>query len=117
MKEDENALVEMLLNLKWFNDMYFAAESFYAVIRGDDVTALDTWISTYENSTIAKLKTFVYGIKMDIKAVANSIKYNVSNGIVEGYVNKLKEVKRTMYGRAHIKLLKRKMVMTNILFN
>lgn len=46
---------------------------------------------------------------------SNSIKYNVSNGIVEGYVNKFKEVKRTMYGRAHIKLLKRKMVMTNIL--
>lgn len=117
MKEDENALVEKLLNLKWFNDIYFAAESFYAVIRGDDVAALDTWISTYENSAIAKLKTFVYGIKMDMKAVTNSIKYNVSNGIVEGYVNKLKEVKRTMYGRAHIKLLKRKMVMTNILFN
>lgn len=54
---------------------------------------------------------------MDLKAVANSIKYNVSNGIVEGYVNKLKEVKRTMYGRAKIELLKRKMVMTNRLFN
>ncbi len=117
IKEDENELVEKLLNLKWFNEIYNAAESFYAVIKGDNVAALKAWISTYEESTITKLKTFVYGIKMDLKAVSNSIKYKVSNGIVEGYVNKLKEVKRTMYGRAHIKLLKRKMVMTNILFN
>ena len=76
-----------------------------------------TWISTYEESNITKLKTFVYGIKMNINAVANSIHYDVSNGIVEGYVNKLKEVKRTMYGRAHIELLKRKMVIPPMRFN
>lgn len=117
MKEDEMALVTKLLNLKWFNEIYYAAASFYTVIRGDNVTPLKTWISTYEKSTITKLKTFVHGIKMDLNAVSNSIKYAVSNGIVEGYVNKLKEVKRTMYGRAHIELLKRKMVIAPIIFN
>lgn len=54
---------------------------------------------------------------MDLNAVSNSIEYDVSNGIVEGYVNKLKEIKRTMYGRAHVQLLKRKMVIAPILFN
>lgn len=117
MKDCERELVTKLLNLKWFNDIYYAAASFYTIIRGDNVTSLKTWISTYENSTINKLKTFVYGIKRDLDAVSNSIEYNVSNGIVEGFVNKLKEVKRTMYGRAHIELLKRKMVIAPILFN
>lgn len=117
MKDKERELVAKLFNLEWFNDIYNAAESFYTAIRGDSVAALKTWISMYEESKIAKLKTFVYGIKMDMEAVVNSIEYTVSNGIVEGYVNKLKEVKRTMYGRAHLELLKRKMVVTNILFN
>lgn len=35
---------------------------------------------------------------MDLKAVQNAIAMDTSNGIVEGYVNKLKAVKRTMYG-------------------
>ena len=117
MKDDESALIAKLLDLKWFNHIYHAAASFYTVIRGDDVTSLKTWISTYEESVIAKLRTFVYGIKKDIDAVANAIKYDVSNGIVEGYVNKLKEVKRTMYGRAKIQLLKRKMVIPQAIFN
>ena len=38
-------------------------------------------------------------------AVINSIKYNVSNGITEGYVNKIKVMKRIMYGRASCELI------------
>ena len=117
MKENERELVIKLLRLKWFNSIYNAAASFYTIIRGDNVTALKTWISTYEESNITNLKNFVYGIKMDMNAVANSIHYDISNGITEGYVNKLKEVKRTMYGRAHIELLKRKMVIPPMRFN
>lgn len=54
---------------------------------------------------------------MDFKAVKNTIKYNVTNGITEGFVNKLKVVKRVMYGRAGLDLLKKKMIMENIFFN
>ena len=63
------------------------------------------------------LKTFINGIRMDYNAVKNTIKYNVTNGITEGFVNKLKVVKRVMYGRAGLELLKRKMIMEKILFN
>ncbi len=63
------------------------------------------------------LKTFITGIRMDYNAVKNTIKYNVTNGITEGFVNKLKVVKRVMYGRAGLELLKRKIIMEKILFN
>ena len=63
------------------------------------------------------LRAFITGIKMDFKAVKNTIKYNVTNGITEGFVNKLKVVKRVMYGRAGLDLLKKKMIMENIFFN
>ena len=65
------------------------------------------------NTTIKKLETFIKGIILDEKAVKNAIDYTQSNGIVEGLVNKLKTIKRTMYGRAGLELLKRKMVLTN----
>ena len=64
-----------------------------------------------------KIKTFVKGIQMDLKAVKNAILHPVSNGITEGYVNKLKLVKRIMYGKAKLHLLKVKMVMGSWIFN
>ena len=47
----------------------------------------------------------------------DTIRLNITNGITEGFVNKLKAVKRTMYGRAGINLLKRKLVLEHVLFN
>ncbi len=57
------------------------------------------------------------GIRKDYKAVKNTIKYNITNGITEGLVNKLKAVKRTMYGRAGLELQRIKMVMEHVFFN
>ena len=61
--------------------------------------------------------TFIRGVKLDYKAVKNTIIYNVTNGITEGFVNKLKIVKRIMYGKASIELLKNKLTMEHVLFN
>ncbi len=46
---------------------------------------------------------------MDIKAVRNAMIYPVSTGITEGFANKLKTIKRVMYGKAKLPLLKIKM--------
>ena len=59
---------------------------------------------------------WIYRLK-NFKAVKNTIRLNVTNGITEGYVNKLKAVKRLMYGRAGIEILKNKPVLEHVLFN
>lgn len=74
-------------------------------------------MKTYGRSSIAELRTFTYGINMDLNAVRNTITYDTSNGVVEGFVNKLKSVKQTMYGRASLELLRIKMVFSNLAFN
>lgn len=84
---------------------------------GDNIDDLDTWLENYGNSPVQELRSFAYGIKMDRKAVSNAIALDTSNGIVEGFVNKLKVVKRIMYGRASLDLLKRKMVFSDLSFN
>ena len=82
-----------------------------------DLDALIRWMRKFWKTKTNTLKAFITGIKMDFKTVKNTIKYNVTNGITEGFVNKLKVVKRVMYGRAGLELLKRKMIMEKILFN
>ena len=117
MVKDEVTLVEKMMSFGWFRDIYNAASSFYATIMGDDINDLDTWLENYGKSPIQELRSFAYGIRMDLKAVRNAIALEISNGIVEGFVNKLKEVKRVMYGRASLNLLKRKMVFSDLCFN
>lgn len=63
------------------------------------------------------LKTLAYGISLDIKDVQNAVLYDISNGIVEGFVNKLKVVKRMMYGKASLNILRNKMVFSELGFN
>ena len=89
----------------WFRDIYNAASSFYATIMGNDIDELDSWLDSYGKSPIKELRSFAYGIRMDLKAVRNAITFDASNGIVEGFVNKLKAVKRVMFGRASLDLI------------
>lgn len=117
MTESEKTLVAKLLRLDWYTEMYNAAASFFDVMKSHDRHQLDIWIRDHETSSIDKIRTFVYGIKMDIEAVKESVVNDVSNGITEGFVNKLKEVKRTMYGKASLTLLKIKMIKPALFFN
>lgn len=117
MIPEEQPLIEKLQSFGWFRDTYNAAAAFYSAIMGDDKSALKTWLDSYGQSPISELRSFAYGIKMDIKAVNNAIDLDTSNGIVEGYVNKLKAVKRVMYGRASVDLLRTKMVFSRLGFN
>lgn len=117
LNEQESRLISKLLTLDWFNTLYNAAAEFKDLLKSSNPDRLTTWIETYGNTSLERLRRFVYGIKMDIKAVRNCITHPVSNGIVEGFVNKIKEVKRIMFGRAGIELLKRKLILEPLLFN
>lgn len=116
--DDENGkLMKLLQRADWFNQMYEATCSFCCLIRGNDPMNLIRWMKKYWKTNITQLKTFIRGVKLDYKAVKNTIIYNVTNGITEGFVNKLKVVKRIMYGKASIELLKNKLTMEHVLFN
>jgi len=50
----------------------------------------------------------VNGLKRDFQAVRNAIIYEYNNGLAEGSVNKLKVIKRIMYGRNKFEMLRQK---------
>lgn len=72
------------------------------------------WIDFVKHSKykLAGLKSFARGLLADIEAVENAIKMSWSNGAVEGHVNRIKSIKRQMYGRASFELLRRKVILS-----
>ena len=67
----------------------------------------------YSQCKFPAICSFINGINADADAFYNSMKYKYSNGLLEGSVNKLKAVKRSMYGRASFFLLKAKLLLAN----
>jgi transposase len=61
---------------------------------------------------LSGLKTFARGMLRDIEAVENGINMSWSNGAVEGHVNRIKSIKRQMYGRASFDLLRKKVILS-----
>lgn len=71
------------------------------------------WINQVRDSSFSTLKRFVNSLMKDYNAVIAAVVYNQSNGLTEGCVNRLKNIKRQMYGRAGFELLRRKVVLSN----
>jgi hypothetical protein len=67
---------------------------------------LRTWLKSCKESGITEISSYARQIKRDYAAVKAAATYNWSNGQVEGQVNRLKNIKRQMYGRASFELLK-----------
>ena len=72
------------------------------------------WIDFIKRSKykLSGLRTFAKGLSRDIKAVENGINMHWSNGAVEGHVNRIKSIKRQMYGRASFDLLSKKVILS-----
>jgi transposase len=76
------------------------------MIKQRQVEHLDPWLADAQASTIAHLKSFADGLLRDYDAVRAALTLEWSNGQLEGQVNRLKVLKRMMYGRANFDLLR-----------
>lgn len=68
--------------------------------------ALDDWLVEARDSRVTKLVRFVEGLEQDLAAVRAALELPWSNGQTEGQINRLKAIKRQMYGRAGFALLR-----------
>lgn len=87
------------------------ADEFLELIRKRQASAFDDWLMKALTCNIKPLKTLAKGLFDDYAAVKASMMIEVSNGPVEGLNNKLKMLKRQMYGRAGLELLEKRFVM------
>lgn len=67
-------------------------------------------MAKYDQQNFPHVQAFINGLKQDIQAVKLGIQEDWSNGVVEGSVNRLKTIKRLMYGRASFSVLKNRVL-------
>ncbi|MEF2293813.1 transposase [Virgibacillus dokdonensis] len=89
-----------------FKKLYDLVWSFKSILLSGQREELHTWITKAQTLELTKLNSFLNGLKRDINAVENAFLFSYSNGLAEGSVNKLKNIKRIMYGRCSFDLLR-----------
>jgi transposase len=93
-----------------FTTMRQLAMRFRGILRGRDVEPLDGWLSDAARSGMHCMRQFARTLRQDLAAVQNAIREPWSNGQTEGQINRLKTLKRAMYGRAGVHLLRARML-------
>jgi len=109
-EEDKQALERMKQVDGKVAEAYDLGKRFTEMVRERQSEALVPWLEDATSSGIGTLKQFAKGIKQDLDAVTNALSLPWSNGQTEGQVNRLKLIKRQMYGRASFALLRKRVL-------
>ena len=89
---------------------YQLVQEFRHMLHTRSGEKLDSWLAKVTASQIRELQSFVLGVERDKAAVVAGLTLPQNNGLVEGKVNKLKLIKRMMYGRAEFPLLRQRVL-------
>src|SRR3989440_4241195 len=91
---------------------YALTQQFMTMLRLRRGQEFETWLQAVEASRIVELCRFAHSLCKDKDAVIAGLTLSVSNGPVEAQVQKLKLVKRSMFGRAKLPLLRQRLLHT-----
>ena len=76
--------------------------------RGDRLTE---WLQRVQADPLPALHSLATGLRRDLDAVTAGLTMSWSSGPVEGTVNRIKTIKRQMYGRASFPLLRKRILL------
>jgi len=83
---------------------------FRGILRGNDPDKLNQRLDDAQSSGVSSMERFARLLHRDIDAVKNAITEPWSNGQADGHINRLKTLKRAMYGRAGVELLRARLL-------
>ena len=86
------------------------AMRFRGILRSKDIQKFGVWLDDAQQSGIYAMQRFARTVRRDLDAVTNALTERWSNGQTEGHINRLKTLKRAMYGRAGTELLRARML-------
>jgi transposase len=86
------------------------ARMFAEILREQQPKDLDAWLDLASKSGYRVWHNFAKGLKQDYKAVRAALEFSWSNGPTEGHINRLKYLKRMMYGRGKDDLLRKRVI-------
>ena len=103
--DEEQQLAQLAAQQPELAEAVTLARDFADLVRTRQPERLDGWLARATTSAGAALQRFAQGLRDDYAAVKAGVTVPWSNGPVEGHINRLKMLKRQMFGRAHLDLL------------
>lgn len=88
---------------------------FQQILKNGSENEYDNWKKNIKEKGSPEMKNFVFRLEKDDKSVRGAITTEWSNGQVEGQVNRLKLIKRQMYGRANFEVLKARVLFEEVI--
>lgn len=110
MPEEQAELVVICQRSATAKQTYQLTQQFVTMLRQRQGQDLERWLAAVEASQIPELCQFARGLRRDKSAVVAGLTLEYSNGPVEAQVHKLKFVKRSMFGRAKLPLLRQRLL-------
>ncbi len=114
-EEQQARLNRLLASSTEVQQIHALLQNFHVMLRHNQHERLDCWLEQAQKSGIPEMRSFALGIRRDYQAVKAEILLPWSQGQTEGQVNKLKTLKRAMFGRAGFPLLRQRMLQSNSL--
>lgn len=101
------ALTDLCPQIAQAHDLLLA---FRTLVTEQCSEQLDPWLDGCDQSGIAELVSVAKGVRRDYAAVKAALRYAWSQGPVAGHINRLKTIKRQLYGRDGFALLRRRVL-------
>lgn len=111
LSTEEEEMLEQLCQHPVLSASVSLTQGFLHLVRQRLPEQLDDWIVEALNSSIKAFESFARGLQEDYDAVKAGVTLEVSNGQVEGQNNRLKMLKRQMFGRAGLELLAKRFIL------
>jgi transposase len=106
--EQHHLLAQLTMQHAELAEAIALAQDFAQLVRQRQARHLDPWLARAAGSPVMPLQRFAKGLRDDYEAVKAGVTVPWSTGPVEGHINRLKMLKRQMFGRASLDLLQRR---------
>ena len=108
LDEQEQRTLSFIRQEQRVEELYGLTQCYVKIVRERNVEGLDPWLEKCATCGIPDMESFAQGLQKDYSAIRAALTLPYSNGPVEGQINRLKLVKRSMYGRADFELLRQR---------
>jgi transposase len=110
-EQDHQQLAQLTAQVPELAEAVALARDFAALVRQRQPTRLEPWLVRAAQSALPPFRRLARGLRADLAAVQAAVTLPWSQGPIEGHINRLKMLKRHMYGRSRLDLLARRFLL------
>ena len=110
LENDEQLILRLIRQDPGVTLAYRLGQEFQKMVREQRPEGFDMWLNDCTTCGMIDLQNFAAGLERDLPGVRAVLRETWSNGQTEGQINRLKLLKRQMYGRAKLDLLRQRVL-------